>query len=459
DTVNRVYLDTVFNRTYDTVYSHEYDTIRQVIYDTVNRVYLDTVFNRTYDTVYSHEYDTIRQVIYDTVNHVYMDTVFNRTYDTVYSHNYDTIRQMIYDTVTRVFLDTVYQVVHDTVYSVLHDTIVSIMYDTVYSINDVLDSHYVDSVVSAEGRLRDSLLSIMMHKLDSLSNILSQLHTSGNPEAPGDIDTPGDPDSSATSEGVLSGVFSVGPSQTVRFSQGNLQYRASDADWRFADHQYDYLGNNNTMISETNSNYIDLFGWGTSGWASGAASYMPYSHTTNAADYFVGGNNSTHLTGTYANADWGVYNPISNGGGEPGMWRTLSRAEWNYLLNTRENAFQKRGQGTIIIEGNPKYGLFLIPDEFELPASCTFSNSLGYYANEYTQEQWSALESAGVVFLPVAGRRSGVSITYGGMKGFYWSVTPSNDGAYSMNFDDGHLLLSPPENRYMGISVRLVKDE
>ena len=43
-------------------------------------------------------------------------------------------------------------------------------------------------------------------------------------------------------DGILSGAFSVGESTQVHFSQGNLQYQASTQTWRFAENQYDYIG-------------------------------------------------------------------------------------------------------------------------------------------------------------------------------------------------------------------------
>ena len=55
-------------------------------------------------------------------------------------------------------------------------------------------------------------------------------------------------------EGSLSGLFSVSATQQVRFSKGNLQYQASTGTWRFAEHQYDYIGTDNSNIS---SNYIN----------------------------------------------------------------------------------------------------------------------------------------------------------------------------------------------------------
>ena len=81
----------------------------------------------------------------------------------------------------------------------------------------------------------------------------------------------------AWSDGVLPGCFSVNANgQQVQFSQGNLQYRVSTRVWRFAEHQYDVVGDatagnvyengvkcNNEAIGNDYDGWIDLFGWGT----------------------------------------------------------------------------------------------------------------------------------------------------------------------------------------------------
>ena len=83
------------------------------------------------------------------------------------------------------------------------------------------------------------------------------------------------PDSPIVPDGVLPGLFSVSATRQVRFSQGNLQYQASTNTWRFAEHQYDYVGtqtadrygnyggnvsgSDNRSISSTYSGWIDLF--------------------------------------------------------------------------------------------------------------------------------------------------------------------------------------------------------
>ena len=42
-------------------------------------------------------------------------------------------------------------------------------------------------------------------------------------------------------EGAIDGLFSVGPEEWVLFSKGNLQNQASMGQWRFAEHQYDFV--------------------------------------------------------------------------------------------------------------------------------------------------------------------------------------------------------------------------
>ena len=43
-------------------------------------------------------------------------------------------------------------------------------------------------------------------------------------------------------EGALPGLFSISADQQVRFSKGNLQYNPSGSVWRFAEHQWDFVG-------------------------------------------------------------------------------------------------------------------------------------------------------------------------------------------------------------------------
>ena len=66
--------------------------------------------------------------------------------------------------------------------------------------------------------------------------------------------------------------FAVSENSYVAFAKGNLQYQASTNTWRFADKQYDVIGEENANVSENYDGWIDLFGWGTSGYNN----RMPY---------------------------------------------------------------------------------------------------------------------------------------------------------------------------------------
>ena len=255
--------------------------------------------------------------------------------------------------------------------------------------------------------------------------------------------------------GASYATFTVANGRQVSFSKGNLQYQASTGIWRFAENQYDCLENNNSNISETYDGWIDLFGWGTSGWNSGANAYQPWSTINASTDYTPGGVYTNDLTGRYYNADWGVYNAISNGGNQPGMWRTLTNDEWTYLFYNRSNASSKYGSATV----NGMSGLVILPDLWTMPDSLTFYPGMsGFENNIYTTEQWYQMEQYGALFLPAAGYRQNSTIEYTDISGNYWSSTHADNGnAYNIFFYDDYLDYDNG-SRHLGFSVRLVRD-
>ena len=57
-------------------------------------------------------------------------------------------------------------------------------------------------------------------------------------------------------EGAINSLFTINADgDQVYFSQGNLQYQASTNTWRFATNQYDYIGSDNSNISQTYSGF------------------------------------------------------------------------------------------------------------------------------------------------------------------------------------------------------------
>ena len=302
------------------------------------------------------------------------------------------------------------------------------------------------------------------------------------------VDTTITIDTIVTDEGCLPGLFSVSETSQVRFSQGNLQWssqgyhavrgsrNALPGSWRFAEHQYDVVGSpsqyetstssyfvypgnvegsDNGSIGEDYAGWIDLFGWGTSGYRD----RHPYSVSVDASDY---GDGASDISGTYY--DWGVYNAISNGGDIPGIWRTLTSDEWYYLLNRRTSAHFKHGPGSIQLEDNSTVnGWILLPDVWELPDGCTFTDGQflmynNFDLNTYTLSQWAAMEAAGAVFLPAAGSRNGAVVSFIGGHGDYWSSTYVDANfVHYLNFWSNDAYMDRSSRTY-GRAVRLARE-
>ena len=334
-------------------------------------------------------------------------------------------------------------------------------------------------------------------------------------------------------EGALSGKFTCDErGGQVVFSKGNLQYQASTNTWRFAEHQYDFVGNDakgnvyvgetkcsNKQISATYSGWIDLFGFGTSGWNGGQNAYQPWSTSTKVSDYIssvaekyvwvkvlngeyegwegwlpaytidtiryilpIGEKDTvyyyedmriqpsekdtmikydvTELERSLANADWGVYNAISNGGNKANMWHTPSYNEWYYILEGRENAELLRGKGTVDTVG----GCILLPDDWTLPQGLTFTpDNTTLENNHYTLSDWAKMEAAGAVFFPFAGVRSGTAMYELNVSGVYMSTyckADTEDAPLYVPFGNDHssrAMIGHYSKKYYATSVRLIQ--
>lgn len=264
--------------------------------------------------------------------------------------------------------------------------------------------------------------------------------------------------------GAAKGVFSVSSTKQVFFAKGNLQYQASTGTWRFAENQYDYIGDGNLNVSATYSGWIDLFGQGTSGYNG------RYPYNTEYTDPY--GNPAGDLDGT--NYDWGVYNAISNGGNQAGLWRTMNSTECNYLFYKRKNASQLYGLAQI----GETNGLIILPDEWKAPADITFCPQVSpystnaYRANVYTLDQWAKMEQAGAVFLPAAGGRcfhsENISLRMENvnLEGYYrlstaewYNNAPQFAHVFNFNNKDASLTGSNYGAIEWAWAVRLVQDE
>jgi|GEM_PF-1695824 len=246
----------------------------------------------------------------------------------------------------------------------------------------------------------------------------------------------------ATVDGKLPGAFTINADgDKIVFSRGNLQATTTDLGanwtWDFAPNQWSLIGNavannainGNKKVSANGT--VDLFGWST------AATYYGINESWKNDDY----------AGDFV--DWGALMGTE--------WRTLSRAEFYYIVYSRAQAAYKRGQATV--NGVPGY--VLLPDAWTLPDGLSFTPNAGNYTtNQYDGAYWIAMENAGAVFLPAAGVREGTDIYQVNLYGWYWASTPNEtDGgkAYYLWFDKSSQGVTE-YNRWKSKSVRLVTE-
>lgn len=260
-------------------------------------------------------------------------------------------------------------------------------------------------------------------------------------------------------DGTVPGLFTTADGHQVFFSKGNLQYRASTGTWRFAGQQYDFVGKGNLERSSTWDGWIDLFGWGTSGYDHGAADWQPWSgndNTQSDALHYAYGNSDCDLYSGDGKADWG-YNRIEGGGEEEHRWRTPSLSEWLYLFYSRSTASGVRFAKAQVAGVN---GLLLLPDNWRVsvfPLNAANDGSVGFGTNLISLQDWTLrFEPAGVVFLPEAGA-STISGIFGHI-GCYYTSTAATSDAYHFCFNEYTLLFDSSGHRGDGLSVRLVMD-
>ncbi len=270
----------------------------------------------------------------------------------------------------------------------------------------------------------------------------------------------------------------------IRFSPGNLQYIGSAITpyWKFATHQYDYIGSGQGVDALNVDR--DLFGWGTSGYDNTtldafAVNYLPYSTTESPATYSsdpasayqtnrYGYGPSTSMTdnslvGTSANYDWGCYNAISNGGNVANRWRTLTKDEFSYILNSRTTSYKIGYTPTRYIYAcllGVYHGIIILPSDYVHPdgiAAPVYGTS-GWSSNAYNAEEWAKIESTGAVFLPAAGQRKGTTYSNGDTYGNYWTTTYGNVTNANYYYFTESNVKTTTTMKYYGYSVRLVRD-
>ena len=297
--------------------------------------------------------------------------------------------------------------------------------------------------------------------------------------------TPGNGESGNIMDGAVKGLFSVSENHKVYFSKGNLQYQASTNTWRFAEHQWDFVGGidhfsneesgnvyqngvkcSNNTPSSTYEGWIDLFGWATSGFYHDGVCHYPWTYSQTSG-YVAYGDHYANLDDGTGEADWG-YNAISNGGNKIGQWRTLSGEEWEYLVRSRNTASGIRFAKATV---NGVRGVVLLPDDWNSSVyGLTNTNeetAASYNDNMISDYTWiSVLEPTGAVFLPAAGKREYLYVYYANVEGGYWSSSGSSmemflshrDFADCFQFINTRLYFDSG-SRSNGHSVRLVHDK
>ena len=262
--------------------------------------------------------------------------------------------------------------------------------------------------------------------------------------------------------------FSVAADEKVFFSPGNLVASTYNLGttwtWSFHANQWDSIRNgtandsiNGAMTVSTNG-AVDLFGWvGASAPAASRDCYGIY-NSTDDSDY---GNTPAEPLAH----DWGEKANEANLGGH-NNWFTLSKEQWQYLIQERADHDSKYGYAMIkITKSNKFYGLILLPDTFIDPnrnkGSDAFVPGKSGGNNTYGINDWYAMEAAGAIFLPNILYREGNEFEDSLIFGRYWSSTADNDtdGAYFLGFfGDNYIMPDSDQYRHIGQAVRLVRD-
>ncbi len=237
-------------------------------------------------------------------------------------------------------------------------------------------------------------------------------------------------------------VFSVSEGKKVYFAKGNLNWDGSKFDMERTQYA-------TTPASEGswNASHVSHFYWSKTV-SEAYVENFNFEATRSLDDTFFAANGG-------AIEGWDVL----SGGIESG--------EWYYLLNTRTDAAEKVGYGTVCGVN----GIILLPDVFTDPMKNNGTDAFapkattGWTANVYDSGDWAEMEAAGAVFLPAAGFRGGIlagkNVGMVGTYGYYWSSTPresKEDNAYTL-YLDASTMAGHSDARGTAESVRLVLED
>lgn len=262
--------------------------------------------------------------------------------------------------------------------------------------------------------------------------------------------------------------FSVSPKECVQFAPGNLRYQPSTNKWCFAGRQWDFIGKDNSKNSPVYKGWIDLFSWGT-GDMGRLDSAMP---RPEFVDW--GSNDIVEIVFWEEKDRYGTkvfYDSASHHRGN-GTWRTLTKDEWEYVLNERKTASGERFAAATIIWNDSIWddvakGIVLLPDDWNSSVYSLYSTNknkdVDFNGNKLSIQTWyDTFAPAGAVFLPAAGWLGDDNTYYGPSTGIYWSSTGVGytGNAYTLNFStsSGSYIKPSATNAKSGpVSVRLVR--
>ncbi len=284
------------------------------------------------------------------------------------------------------------------------------------------------------------------------------------------------------SEACLPGEFTVNASgDKVHFSRGNMywdgKFRIEENQWMttpsaagmdIVDFDFDKLVEvmSHTLLPYDES-HVSHFYWSRD-WSEAVKEVFDETQYMSKNDIFF-----TNETATTPNPDF-------EANGDKGVWRSLSGAEINYILNVDNSDDPSVGRQApvrfAIARLHDTHGVLLFPDEYsgeyEVEGVSEINSAYGvetFPENSIEEAVWMEMESAGAVFLPLAGFRGvdnllgipldKLSVAARGLGGVYWLSDCDKDTGRSMNFMCIYTLIASELltlYRDCGASVRLV---
>lgn len=144
-----------------------------------------------------------------------------------------------------------------------------------------------------------------------------------------------------TGNDIVIPTYSVAADRTVTFAPGNLYSNGSDT-YFFQPNQWDYTAAYGTVYGDDWLDRYRYFYSFNNYWKSNYVTHLffeDYAHIAYADNTDASGAGASIL---FTNETATTPNPNFTVNGQTGVWRTLSNAEWKYLLNERPNASNLR---------------------------------------------------------------------------------------------------------------------